>query len=277
MREREDGLYELHDISRLNEQFVDYVNYGSYPELALSEDVRNHPERFIKSDIVDKVLLRDLPQLYGIQDIQELNALFTLLAYNTGEEVSLEGLSQRSGVGKPTITRYIEYLEAAFLLQRIFRIDQSGRRYKRERNFKVYLTNPAMRTGLFGPLNADDQGFGHMVETALYAQRFHENARLHYARWGRGDAFEIDMIELNPLLKPVEAFEIKWGDRCVDHLDEFKALRKFSHTNKLKNAVISTRSKFARVTEGKVQFIFWPSACWLSIWEHKPSRDGLLI
>ena len=28
------------------------------------------PERFIKSDIIDKVLLRDFPQLYAIRDIQ---------------------------------------------------------------------------------------------------------------------------------------------------------------------------------------------------------------
>ena len=146
----------------------------------------------MRSDIVDKVLLRDLPTLYGIQDIQELNLLFTQLAYNSGEEVSLEALSQRSGVAKQTISRYIQYLEAAFLVRRIFRIDQSARRLLRERSFKVYLTNPSMRTGLFGARTADESDFGHLVETALYAQRFHEHPRLHYARWK--DA-EIDMIE----------------------------------------------------------------------------------
>ena len=50
----------------------------------------SRPARFVKSDIVEKVLLRDLPQLYGINDIHELNALFMLLAYNSGEQVSLE-------------------------------------------------------------------------------------------------------------------------------------------------------------------------------------------
>jgi len=71
---------------------------------------------------LDKVLLRDLPQLYGIKDIQELNSLFTLLAFNTAEEVALEPLSKRSGVGKQTIQKYIEYLEAAFLIKRVFRV-----------------------------------------------------------------------------------------------------------------------------------------------------------
>lgn len=83
IHQKEPGVYILDDIARLNEQFVEYVNFGGYPELALSSVVRGNPERFVKSDIVDKVLLRDLPQLYGIKDIQELNSLFTLLAFNT--------------------------------------------------------------------------------------------------------------------------------------------------------------------------------------------------
>lgn len=259
MRELDDARYELSDIELLNRQFVDYVNFGGYPELALSPAVRANPERFVKSDIVDKVLLRDLPQLYGIQDIQELNALFTLLAYNTGEEVSLEALSQRSGVGKPTIARYIEYLEAAFLLQRVFRVDQSGKRYQRERAFKVYLTNPAMRTGLFGPLEAEDPAFGHLVETALYAQRFHESARLHYARWGRED-LEVDMIELGAALKPAAAIEIKWSDRCVDHPAPLAGLIRFCTGNGLAEAWVGTRSRFARGAHNGVTLNFWPSA-----------------
>ena len=73
--------------------------------------------RVIGADIVEKVLLRDLPSLYGIQDVQEFNALFTTLAYNTAEEVSLENLSRSSGATKPTLRRYLEYLEAAFLIK----------------------------------------------------------------------------------------------------------------------------------------------------------------
>lgn len=253
------GTYALSDLDRLNEQFVEYVNFGGYPELALSPNIRNDPERFVRSDIVDKVLLRDLPQLYGINDIQELNNLFTLLAYNSGEVVSLEGLAQRSGVGKPTISRYIEYLEAAFLLKRLFRVDQSGRRYQRERSFKVYLTNPAMRTGLFGPLDKEDDRFGHQVETAMFAQRFHEDARLHYARWGADDN-EVDLVETNPALDPVLAVEIKWSDRYVTRPDDLGALLKFSKRCGLAEAWCTTRKHFAQNEIDGVKLKFWPTS-----------------
>lgn len=256
------ATYELGDLDELNRQFVDYVNFGGYPELALSSDVRRDPQRFVKSDIVDKVLLRDLPQLYGINDIQELNALFTLLAYNSAEEVSLEALSKRSGVGKPTITRYIEYLEAAFLLKRIFRVDQSGKRYQRERKFKVYLTNPAMRTGLFGPLSADQPAFGHAVETALFAQRFHENANLHYARWGQRN-LEVDMIELDPALKPAMAMEIKWSNRLAEHPEhpeQLAGLLKFCGKSGLASAWATTRDRIDEWNVKGTRIRLWPAA-----------------
>lgn len=259
IREETPGVYLLEDIARLNAQFTEYVNYGGYPELALSPVVRGNPERFVKSDIVDKVLLRDLPQLYGIKDIQELNALFTLLAFNTAEEVSFEQLSQRSGVGKQTIQKYIEYLEAAFLIKRVFRVDQDGKRYQRERNFKVYLTNSAMYTGLFGAKAADDPEFGHLVETALFAQRFHEDARLNYARWGNDDC-EVDLVELSQSLTPVSALEIKWSDRYAGRPEALKGLMKFVRGNRLPQAWATTRSRVLQQVVDGALIRQWPAA-----------------
>lgn len=257
--EEKPGLYALKDIGQLNSQFVEYVSYGGYPELALSLTVRGNPERFVKSDIVDKVLLRDLPQLYGIKDVQELNSLFTLLAFNTAEEVSFEKLSQRSGVGKQTIQKYIEYLEAAFLIKRVFRVDQDGKRYQRERNFKVYLTNSAMYTGLFGAKSPDDPEFGHLVETALFAQRFHEDARLNYARWGTED-YEVDLVESSQALKPVTALEIKWSDKHVDQPESLKGLMKFVRANRLPLVWATTRSKFGKQVIDGSEIRHWPAA-----------------
>jgi predicted AAA+ superfamily ATPase len=257
--EEKPGLYVLDDIARLNSQFVEYVNYGGYPELALSATVRGNPERFVKSDIVDKVLLRDLPQLYGIKDIQELNSLFTLLAFNTAEEVAFEPLSQRSGMGKLTIQKYIEYLEAAFLIKRIFRVDQDGKRYQRERNFKIYLTNPAMYAGLFGAKQPDDPEFGHLVETAVFAQRFHEDARLHYARWGTDDN-EVDLIESSQAFKPVAALEIKWSDRYADKPEALKGLMKFVRSNRLPRAWATTRSQIRQQMIDGSEIRQWPAA-----------------
>ena len=98
-------FFKAKNIEELNKEFINYLNYGGYPEAVFSSTIRGNQAQYIKSDIIDKVLLRDLPSLYGINDIQELNRLFTTLAYNTGQEVSLDGLSKDSGVAKNTIKR----------------------------------------------------------------------------------------------------------------------------------------------------------------------------
>ena len=217
------------DIEALNAAFLQYLNIGGYPEAVFNPTIRSAPERFIKSDIIDKVLLRDLPQLYGIRDIQELNRLFTTLAYNTGNEITLEELSQSSGVAKTTLRRYIEYLEAAFLIRRIERIDRSARRFERATSFKVYLTNPTMRAALFGRLAVDDQAMGSLAETAIYCQWFHDTellSHLHYARWATG---EIDIVSLNPTTqKPSWCVEVKWSDRPASDSKQLRHLVAFA-------------------------------------------------
>lgn len=230
--------YICKDIDRLNEAFVDYINFGGYPEIALSPELQKNPARFIKSDIIDKVLLRDLPSLYGIQDIQELNYLFTTLAFNSANEVSLESLAKSSGVAKNTIKRYIEYLEAAFLIRTVHRVDRNAKRFKRANFFKVYLTNPSIRSALFAPIGGEDEAMGDLVETAIYAQWFHsDTTRLHYARWSNG---EVDMVYLGPDQRVRWTVETKWSDRYYEKPGELKSLCSFCHTNNIDSATVTT-------------------------------------
>jgi len=85
-------------VDALNWEFINYLNFGGYPEGVFSEQVQEDPSRFIKSDVIDKVLLRDLLSLYGISDIQELNSPVCRPAYNTAQEVEIGKLLQNSSV-----------------------------------------------------------------------------------------------------------------------------------------------------------------------------------
>lgn len=214
--ERQHGLehYKTNDIEKLNAYFTDYINFGGYPEVTLNKSIQADPERYIQSDIIEKVLQRDLPSLYGIDNTQELNSLFASLAHGTGNEVSMEGLSQKSNVAKATIAKYLDYLEAAFLIRRVYRIDENATKFKRAVNFKVYLTNPSLRTAFFSAVKEGDTAMGNMIETACYSQWEHSIAKnvLHYARWSKG---EIDMVSLNKLGRPSWAVEFKAGNDAI--------------------------------------------------------------
>jgi uncharacterized protein len=258
--------YGTPDIERLNREFVNYLNFGGYPEAVLNIDIRTDVRRYLGRDIVDKVLLRDLPSLYGIRDIQELNRLFTTIAYRSGQEISLDGLATSSGVAKNTISRYLEYLEAAFLIMRVRRVDDTGKTFQRMTRFKAYLSNPSMRAALFAPLTESDDAMGAMAETAVLSQWFHsdELRMIHYARWksGRQDR-EVDLVRVGPANRgPIWAHEIKWSDRCIDRPEELVGLVEFAKKNGIETVPVgaTTRTRTAETMIDGVPVTHTPCA-----------------
>ncbi len=260
------NTYNTIDITRLNELFLDYINYGGYPEVVFSDKIRENPGQFIRHDIIDKVLLRDLPSLYGISDVQELNSLFTMIAYRSGAQFSYEALSKESGVKKETLKKYINYLEAAFLIKVIRRTDDTAKRYQRETQFKIYLTNPSLRCALFQPITERDQDvMGDMVETALYAQWIPRlGADVHYANWRNGKKEgEVDIVGLDiAKQKPSWAVEIKWTDRFYERPAELQSLRYFMDKNNMDCAIVTTMSQCGTKEFGGRKLLFIPTACY---------------
>jgi predicted AAA+ superfamily ATPase len=224
-----------------------------------SEQIKSDPGRYMRSDIIDKVLLRDLPSLYGIRDVQELNALFTSIAYNSGGEISLEDLSKNSGVQKNTIKKYIEYLEAAFLIKIVHKVSNKPKHFQRATHFKIYLTNPSLRSALFAPIEPIDPFIGHMVETAIYAQWMHqENRSIYYAKWTKG---EVDMVEIDSKTQsPRWALEIKWSNHFFEKPGDLKSLLQYLRDNNLKNALVTTIDIQEAQTVDDITLTYIPAA-----------------
>lgn len=252
-----------HDIKVLNKEFVHYLNFGGYPEVVLSEKIQSDMGRYVKNDIVDKVLLRDLPSLYGIKDVQELNRFFTYIAYNSGNEFSYERMSQESGIQKDTLKKYLEYLEAAFLIKVLNKVDVNAKRLKRVTSFKVYLTNPSLRTALFSPISESDSEMGNMVETAVLSQWMHrEKLDLTYARWKEGrNEGEVDLVLVDDKkYKPLWGVEIKWSNRYFEKTNELKSLIQFCKANGFQNALVTSIDQTGVKEVDNIKLSFLPAA-----------------
>lgn len=262
-------VFQALDQQKLNELFLDYINYGGYPEVVFSEKIREDPGQFIRHDIIDKVLLRDLPSLYGISDVQELNSLFTMIAYHSGAQFSYETLSKGSGVKKETLKKYISYLEAAFLVKVLRRTDDTAKHYQRETQFKIYLTNPSLRCALFQPINEYDEEIGDMVETAVFAQWIpRKGLSIRYANWRVGKKLqgEVDIVGLNVAKqKPDWAVELKWTDRYFDRPNELESLIYFMEQNGMESALVTSISKSGEVKIKNKTLLFLPVSCYAYI------------
>lgn len=251
------------DINELNKQFFNYLNYGGYPEVIFNDFIRSNMSSFVKSDIIDKVLLRDLPSLYGIKDVQELNRFFSYIAYNTGKDFSYQKISKDNGLSVVEVKKYIEYLEAAFLIKAVNKIDINSKHFKRITTFKIHLTNPSLRTALFSPINPTDSDAGSVIETSIYSQWLHrDSAILRFSKWKKGRREgEVDMIRIdNKTMKPVWALEIKWSDRYFDKPKELNSIIDFCKSNLLTSPIVTTISKEGTLEYNDLTFHFYPAA-----------------
>jgi len=259
-QEKEVAFFTSTHITELNRHFIDYLNFGGYPEVVFSDNLKQNANRYIAQDIVDKVLLKDLPGIYGIADTRELNSLFTTIAFNTGNEFSLETLSSQSQIPKNTLKKYLIYLEAAFLIKKVVRVDENAKHFRRNNFFKIYLVNPSLRCALFSPLTATGDNVGNMVETVIYAQWMHQETFIsYYARWKNEG--EVDMVRLSKKdLKPVWALEIKWSNRYVKQPNKLKSLLKFCNKTNLDNPVATTIDVEKQVEFDGLNIQFFPAA-----------------
>ena len=266
-RELENGtvIPYVGDIEGFNRMFIEYLNFGGYPELVFHESEKEETRRFIQRDIVDKVLLRDLPSLYNIHDVRELQSFFSYLAFHSGMVQSFESLSKGSGIPKYSINQYIQYLEEAFLVSRLDRVDMTALGLKRATQFKLYLTNASLRAAMFQQIDPEQEPyFGHMIETAI-SEQFgigEERSVLRYAHWKSGKTEnEVDFVRINPGTQlPIGALEVKWSDAPYDRPDRLAGALTFAKRNGLKDLFVTSRTKSGVKRIGDIEITYVPTS-----------------
>ncbi|HEY0833958.1 MAG TPA: AAA family ATPase [Azospirillum sp.] len=224
-------MYVVRDVTALNERFVHYINGGGFPEAVLLRPAPGDAARHLRDGVLPALLHNDQPGLTGIASTPELNALFALLARNTGREVSIEAIAERAGIAKNTIRRYLDYLEAAFLIIRMGRVHPEGGRFQRMRTFKVHLSSPCLYAALFGPVAADDPLFPALAESAIIGQWLAsaDLPNLVYARLAEG---AVDLVALSPDTgRPAWACALPGTDGSVDGDSTINGLIQFSRRN----------------------------------------------
>lgn len=259
-------------LRALNAEFHRYVNFGGFIEAVLPMAQGNPAPTFIRDGVTDRVLHKDLASLSGVNDARELNRLFALLAANTGLEVTMEELAKAAGTAKNTLRKYLDYLESAFLIRRLPRVDRQGKRFQRAVAFKVYLTSPCLYAALFGPVAADSEIFPRLAETALLGQWLGSSAMadLAYASWRGGG---VDLLSIGPETnKPDHVYEIDWADAHGGGKGPKQLAGFVEGTNPAAKAIVLTRTTAGSAAMGGLDITMAP----LSLYAYWLERDPTL-
>lgn len=204
-------------IAAVQNHFIRYLQVGGFPELALAKNDLL-AEQVMREDVVDKVLKRDLPALYKIRNVTELERIFLYLCSVSSEVVAIDAVAKElNGVSRPTVQNYIDYLESANLIYQSYPVDLAGKKVLKA-SPKIYIADAAIRNAVLmdSDLLTNSVEMGKMVETAVYkhiAAFYYQKATgVGYYRGGRKNK-EIDIVVEYPHIRDMMV-EVKYREQA---------------------------------------------------------------
>lgn len=115
------------DIIRLYRHFL---RINGFPELAgIHDDMVIH--KYLKESIIDKIVFKDIPQLFNIRDVQVLEEILDIIIFSPGQIIDTIKLSKELGLTRQVVSNYLYYLEKSFLIKRVYNFSRNLRRQKR--------------------------------------------------------------------------------------------------------------------------------------------------
>ena len=196
------------EIIELRDLFDAYMRYGGMPGIA---DVGLDQDKAltILDGIYSTVVVRDILEREKrrgqrqVTDIELLRRIILFLAYNIGNNTSLNSVSNtlvsenmiqnRERQGKPaiqTISSYVAALRESYMFYDVKRFDIKGKEYLRTLG-KYYIVDIGLRNYLLG---FRDRDRGHTLENIVYFELLRQG---YDVAIGKIDNLEVDFVATN--------------------------------------------------------------------------------
>jgi uncharacterized protein len=191
----------------------DFLVTGMYPEVITNPE--NAKE--ILTNLAGSYLYKDILESGGIRRPDILLKLLQALAWQVGNEVSYNELSQTVSADKATVSEYIDLLEKAFV---IFRLNPFARNLRNEISStrKIYFYDNGVRNTIINNFASASQrnDIGALWENFIISERrkqlayngFYGNTYF----WRNTAQAEIDYIEEQD--GKISAYELKWNPKA---------------------------------------------------------------
>ena len=196
-------------INKLEERLL----FGSYPELERYPDWKDKIN-YLK-EIVNSYLLKDILIFDGIKQSNKILDLLKLIAFQVGQEVSLQELARQLGISKNTVESYLDLLSKVFV---IYKVPGFSRNLRKEitKSNRWYFIDNGIRNAVINNFtrleNRTDVGAlweNYLAAERIKNQNYKEKTVSNYF-WRTYDQQELDWLEEeNGILN---GFKFKWND-----------------------------------------------------------------
>ncbi len=210
MMEMAQNLGAMHIMQNLN----NYLIYGTYPEILQLPNYKQKQEYLIT--LRNAYLFKDILEMENIKNPAKLVDLLKLIAFQIGNEVSLNELANSLGIAKQTVDRYLDLLEKSFIIIKV-RGYSSNLRKEVTKTSRYYFWDNGIRNALINNFNdpTTRMDMGMLWENFCFIERIKKqeyqqlNANNYF--WRTYDKQEIDFVEERE--GQLYGFEFKWNDK----------------------------------------------------------------
>jgi len=208
----------------LKTSLEDFLIYGSYPEVLNEPDKER--KRKILTELISSYLFKDALALEAIRSPDTLLDIAKCLAFQVGNEVSLNEIAMTVKRDVKTVGRYLDLLEKMFVIKKVRGFSRNLRN-EISKKAKYYFLDNGVRNAVisqFNPLHSrNDIGalWENFVFMELVKRSGIENSYDNYYFWRTHTGQEIDIIkETNGELT---AIECKWQDADISAPSQWSA------------------------------------------------------
>lgn len=196
----------------LKNSLEDFLIYGTYPEV-LSSPTKEGKERIL-NELISSYLYKDILVLDKIKSPDLLRDITRCLAFQVGNEVSLNEIAKVVKTDVKTVGRYVDVLEKMFVIKKVRGFSRNLRN-EISKKAKYYFLDTGVRNaviGQFGPLaNRNDIGglWENFAFMELYKQSVLHGDSDQYYFWRTHTGKEVDIVRESG--STLTAIECKWS------------------------------------------------------------------
>jgi predicted AAA+ superfamily ATPase len=203
-------IYDQGGLTSVTEELPQRLVYGNYPAVYLNAMDREAALATICKDSLHV----DILQTQGIRRPSLLNRLLLVLAMKLGSQVTYSELAAEAGMDTKTAEKYLDLLERAFLVYRIWSYSAKVANELRH-SFKVYFWDNGIRNWAVADFRGIDKRQDADVLWQNYFITERRKAMLYSAKgvrqhfWRSTQKQEVGLVELSG--RRMAAYGMKWA------------------------------------------------------------------
>ena len=207
----EEEFGQIEQVTQKKDNLHQRLVFGNYPELIHLASMEDRSD-YLK-EVVNSYLLKDILAFETVNNSGKIKNLLRLIAFQIGNEVSLQELGNQLSLSKNTVEKYLDLLTKVFVLHKVEGFSRNLRK-EVSKSSRWYFYDNGLRNALIANLSPlalrDDIGKlweNYIISERLKYQKYHKIIVNNYF-WRTYDQQEIDWVEERE--GALYGYEFKW-------------------------------------------------------------------